>query len=197
MSFFEPPATPPDPPEEQRQPPWIGPPENELGAALPDRVPLARTADTAVAVLQLVAYSTGFGFLLGVRRRLLADDDLDPFMHRLGRRAGDHALRLGVGFADGRKATNLSLPLHHDEEGPVLIFRGGGGGGRTWDMGFWVWPLPPPGPLAFVCKWPAAGIAETRVEIEARSVLDASARSQLLWPEGGAPSGSGWTSSSL
>jgi len=49
-------------------------------------------------------------------------------------------------------------------------------------MRFWLWPLPPPGPLAFVCEWPKKGIGERRVDIDASVVLDAAARAEPLWP---------------
>jgi hypothetical protein len=46
-----------------------------------------------------------------------------------------------------------------------------------------VWPLPPAGPLVFVCEWPALGVEESRAQLDARLVLDAAARSRPLWPE--------------
>src|SRR5256885_6760927 len=52
---------------------------------------------------------------------------------------------------------------------------------------YWVWPLPPPGPVAFVCEWPAFGIPESRAELHARLILDAAARAVELWPEDGDP----------
>jgi hypothetical protein len=64
---------------------------------------------------------------------------------------------------------------------PVLVEAGvGGEGGRLgrgafWDMELAVQPLPPPGPLAFVCPWPGRGIPEERVEIDAEPILDAAA----------------------
>jgi len=45
------------------------------------------------------------------------------------------------------------------------------------------WPLPPAGPLEFVCEWPAFGIAESRAGIDARLILDAARHSVRLWPE--------------
>jgi hypothetical protein len=92
-------------------------------------------------------------------------------------------LRFGVQFADGRKATNLDQPPYdpeHEPDRPVLHRHGGGGGGSIWDMEHWVWPLPPTGPFAFVCEWPARGIAESRAELGAVSILDAAARAVTL-----------------
>jgi hypothetical protein len=50
---------------------------------------------------------------------------------------------------------------------PVLVPRAGGGGDGRWQQNNWVWPPPPEGPLAFICEWPALGIALSRVQIEA------------------------------
>lgn len=69
-------------------------------------------------------------------------------------------------------------------EGPVLSpSGGGGGGGGRWHHGFWCWPLPPPGPLVFVCAWPAAEIAETQSEIDSALIRDAAGELIELWPE--------------
>ncbi|HJQ73889.1 MAG TPA: hypothetical protein VJ814_03310, partial [Gaiellaceae bacterium] len=114
-------------------------------------------------------------------------------------------LRLGVQFSDGRKATNVDgrmpfgMPGEPDEppEGPVLFPRGGGGGDGRWQQGFWVWPLPPAGPLAFVCEWPAAGIPETRNEIDAALVRDAAADAAVLWPDAEDRSEGGWITTSM
>ncbi len=70
--------------------------------------------------------------------------------------------------------------------------RGGGGGERAWDMRFWLWPLPPPGLLAFVAEWPLGGIALTRVEVDADPIVQAAAEAETLWPDGEPTSGGGW-----
>lgn len=55
--FFEPPPPRPEPdPEDYRQPPWFGPPDRVLGAALPLRLVLARTDKLAVAIMNATAY---------------------------------------------------------------------------------------------------------------------------------------------
>ncbi len=47
----------------------------------------------------------------------------------------------------------------------------------------WLWPLPPPGPLTFVCAWPAEGVEETHAQIDGAEILAASARAVELWPD--------------
>ncbi len=108
---------------------------------------------------------------------------------RLPRGGGlpDELFRFGIEFSDGRKATTLDWerlrPPGEPPRGPVLTMLGGGGDDRRWDQRYWVWPLPPPGPLAFVCEWPALGIALSRVDVDAELVLEAAARAEPLWTE--------------
>jgi hypothetical protein len=194
MSFFEPPPPPPSlslAEAEYQQPVWLGPPANVVPGVVPVELLIARTDQTAVAVIGVRAYPTGFGFTLSlrVRRRSARQQQvfspLDaPFE---GNQIPDDFLRFGVQFADGGKATNLPrYDLHHDDtepDPPVLTAHGGGGGGLAWDMDQWVWPLPPAGPLAFVCEWPARQIGESRVELDARLVLQAAERAATLWPD--------------
>src|SRR5262249_41204420 len=103
-----------------------------------------------------------------------------------GEELPEEFLRFGVQFADERAATNLGnrpFPLPQaDPDHPLLVPNSGGGDDQRYDQQFWVWPLPPPGPLTFVCEWPAFGIPETREEIDAQLVLDAATRSIELWP---------------
>lgn len=92
-------------------------------------------------------------------------------------------LRFGIEFADGQRASNVGGRGHSQGEpaGPVLWGMGGGGGGGRWHQDFWVWPLPPAGPLSFVCEWPAAGIALTRVEIDGQLLIDAAGRAREMF----------------
>jgi hypothetical protein len=57
---------------------------------------------------------------------------------------------------------------------------GGGGGGR-WEHRNWLWPIPPPGPVAFVCEWPALQIPLTRTTLDAEVIRDAARRAVVLW----------------
>jgi hypothetical protein len=49
------------------------------------------------------------------------------------------------------------------------------------EYGYWVWPLPPERPLAFVCEWPIADIPETRREIDSAPLRDAAREAVILW----------------
>jgi hypothetical protein len=196
MSFFEPPprttasvfravvASPPA---------WLGPPHNVLPGIAPVELIIARTNETVVAIAGIRVYPEGFGFTLSLRLRTVSVREEQQFPYLLDRVAfegdalPDEFLRFGVQFADGRKATNLDRPPY-DPEGqapdrPVLHQHGGGGGGATWDMEYWVWPLPPAGPFAFVCEWPGRGIGESRAEIDAGLIVEAAGRAVTLWPD--------------
>jgi hypothetical protein len=98
---------------------------------------------------------------------------------------GEEFLRFGVLFADGTSATNLGgRHFAPDEPAPPLLRQqGGGGGGRRFDFRYWVWPLPPAGPMTLVVEWPWKGIAETRAEIDTQPILDAAARAIQVFPE--------------
>lgn len=208
MSFFEdvPPA---EPPPNLRQPEWMGPPENVLGTPLPLSLVLARTDDAVVAVPRASAFPTGALLDVAVRlrspslelRRALVHGG--PF-HRAwpsdeSGGAPPELLRLGVQFSDGRKATTLGWPGWGEDPpaGPVLVPRGGSGGESAWDMGLWLWPLPPVGPLVLACEWPLLGMPLTTVQVDAALLHEAAARAETLWPGGGGAAGGGWLSSQV
>jgi hypothetical protein len=195
MSFFEPPARPPEGVFRAvavSPPAWLGPPHNVLPGIAPVELIITRTDQTVVAIAGIQAYPAGFGFTLCLRLRNVSTREEQQLPYLLDRTPlggdplPDEFLRFGMQFADGRKATNLDQPSYdpeHEPDRPVLIQQGGGGGGATWDMEHWVWPLPPPGPLAFVCAWPGRAIAETRTEIDAASILEAAGRTVTFWPD--------------
>ena len=210
MSFFELPPQ-PEPPEaeEPEVPEWFAAPSNVLGAAVPIRLVLAKTSDVAVAVLGGTAYPTGFEFKLVVRSRGNREglDDFDPLelhhpfvrrRHGRGRDIPPELLRFGIEFSDGSKATNLQESWgdpSRQPPSPVLMPGGGGGGAGNWETQFWVWPLPPEGPLAFVCEWPASEIPLTRLEVDAALVREAAAQAEILWElDRGGSSGGSWVS---
>jgi hypothetical protein len=196
--FFEPPPSPtgPEPPR-YRMPPWLGPPRGTLPAVVPLELVLARTDSVAVCVTRLAAFPTGFELDV-VTMSASEDPELDPLLflapHHVHRGAGTECvppemLRVGVQFADGSKATN-TRGFHdpeHPPSGPVMHGGGGGGGGGNWQQTFWVWPLPPPGPLVLVCEWPALGIPLTRFEIDAQPILDAATRAQVVFSDAHLP----------
>lgn len=201
MGFFEPPPPPPEP-EQSQTPEWFGPPDGVLPAAFALEQPLVRAENLAMQLHGGRAYENGFEFTFALLRREGTFDRRrhDPIMrwHEAIGAAELPAdlLRFGVEFADGRKATVFDRFRFRVDDGPppeiVLMQRGGGGAGNAWELRFWVWPLPPPGPVAFVVEWPSEHVALTRVEIDSEPVRDAATRAERLWPEnGGSGSGGG------
>jgi hypothetical protein len=152
---------------------------------------LARSDEAVVAVSGMAGYPTGFEFTLAAVLRVERRGPLTAHTHWLDPEdpLPDRFLRVGVEFSDGRRATNVSrrgpVPLDPSAQpsAPMLMMHGGGGSGRRQDFTYWVWPLPPPGPLALVCEWPVYAIGESRIEIDAALILDASTRAIRLWPD--------------
>jgi hypothetical protein len=194
MNFFDrfPPPVPSEPePERSPQPSWAKP-ETTLGGMVAKEIILGRGQDAVVSVSGLIAYPNGFSFTVtAVLRR---EDRRGSLFHSAFHRdfhwdepLTPEFLRLGVQFADGAAATNLGGYPHvspaTDPTGPMLMPDGGGGGGRRYDMSHWVWPLPPPGPVTFICEWPMFGIAESQADVDAGLIHDAAARAIPLWPD--------------
>jgi hypothetical protein len=160
---------------------------------------LGRTEELAVGITAVEAHTGGFSFNLAVRLR---NERIGGLGHRLYELivghshpnaeppAADERLLLGLEYADGRIATNINpRPWPADpaagefaEDEVMLTQSQGGGGGRSFDQGYWVTPLPSPGPLAFVCAWPARGIAETHTTVDATLIIEAAAPARVLWP---------------
>lgn len=196
------------PPQRYRRPAWQGPPPATIPAVLPVERVLAQTADVAVTIAALHVYPAGLELELVTFARPDADeatgDGFDPMLfhhHRPRGELSDDVLRIGVQFADGRKATNLTpgwSPSPPEDGGLVLRPGGGGGGGDRYSQSFWLWPLPAEGPVTIVCEWPARGIPVTRSDIDGDAVRAAAGRAQVVFPDDHLPAeppldpGAGW-----
>jgi hypothetical protein len=178
------------------------PRENVLPGMAPVAAILARTQETVVAVTGIRAYPAGFGFTLKLQLRNLDPRERRAFWpfpelsHLRGRplpAAG--ILELTVEFADGRSVTNLDPPPtidgpdEPDPDRPML--RSGPGTGLEasgpfrdrwmWDMDYRVRPLPPPGPVAFICARLGRGIASSRLEVDGAAIRAAADDAVTLW----------------
>jgi hypothetical protein len=60
----------------------------------------------------------------------------------------------------------------------------GGGGESRFYQGYWISPLPPPGPVGVVCEWPAVEIPIVRQEIDAQLILDAAEKARAIFGDG-------------
>ncbi len=192
MSFFDsiPSPAPPPEPARRRRPAWEHP-DAVIPGSVTGELMLIRTGQVALAIGSVRAYSNGFEFTAHVRVR--GEDEEEPCWHgpfdrdrRRGRQPPGDVLRLGLLYADGRRAATTSRwwPGADADPGRLVLQQGGGGGNaRRWDGEFWVHPLPPEGPVTFVASWPRYGAAETRAELDGSAIRAAAARAVVLWPE--------------
>jgi hypothetical protein len=175
----------PEPAPRRVHHPW-NPPEAEIPGIVPiDTLHFDRSEQAAVAIIGMVAYARGFEFLLARRIRPGTpglDQDPTPEMLKRRRRESED-FPVSVQFSDGRRAISGGPGGDSEPTGPILQRRGGGGTSHSQLFRWWVWPLPPAGPLEFSCQWPVYGIGETRVGIDGQLILDAARRSVQLWPE--------------
>ena len=205
MSFFEsiPQPPPPPPPPRSRRPAWARP-DMVIPGSVPAEVMLIRTEEVAVAVGSVRAYPNGFEFAVHARWRRAENgfgygDPFERHRHIRGEQTPHDALRLGVLYADGRRtATTARHPFTCDDadsESLVMQQGGGGGGDRSWNMDFWVYPLPPAGPVTLVASWLEHGVTETRAELDGAAIREAAGHAVTLWPdETDAEGGGSWSS---
>jgi hypothetical protein len=177
-------------------PNWIHKPSDEIGVLVPHSAVIARSNQALVALAGFHVYSNGVEILLMLRTLSeFVFDDPTGFRELMRRRIDptndslpDTIFRFGVEFSDGRRATSLDSNWWGPDwqtKTPPSIHLGmtGGGGGSVFDWQAWLWPLPPPGVLAFVCEYPQAAIAQTRYEVEGAPILEAARQSIKLWDD--------------
>ena len=167
------------------------PPETEFPGSVPVGTrPFGRSEQTAITITAILAYSNGFEILLTRLRRPDApgfDEDLEPGAPG-GGLAGSESFGFSVEFSDGRMVTHdkpygrSSGRPHSDVEPvePILWSRGVSGTAHHQLMRWWVSPLPPSGPVEFVCQ---LGAHEIRGGIAAHTILDAAQRSFQMWSD--------------
>jgi hypothetical protein len=163
--------------------PW-DPPETEFPARVPvNTLPFDRSEQTAIAITGVWAYSNGFEFFV---TRLIRPDapgfDEDPVPGSRGRILAERqSFQVSLQLADGSKVISGRSDGDAEPTGPILRSRGGGGSSHRVVLRWWAWPMPPSGPLAFICP---LGTGETRVSMDAQLILDASQHSVRVWAEG-------------
>jgi hypothetical protein len=152
-------------------------PAGEFPAVAASAVLLARTEEVAVAVTAVWAFTTGFEFWIKAEFRQPG--------RALEHEAEGQSLHVGIQFADGRKAADVSSyagSCGSVAGGLVMSPVSIGGGMLQRSRSYWVHPLPPPGPVTFAGEWAAFGIPEQRADLDAGLILAAARLSVRLWP---------------
>ena len=187
------------------RPLWSGPPPLETGAVLAVEQAVARSPNVVLRVPTIRAFRTGCMLDLEVvcRQGELSEDDwwdLQSSAHIRSRQLPGGAplprklLRLGVRYADGRKATTIEdrprrTQAHDDPPaGPLLSYRPGNSGMHGRELGFsgfglWLWPLPPAEAFEFAAEWPFGGVGLSIIELDGAAIAAAASRSASYWPE--------------
>jgi hypothetical protein len=160
--------------------PW-DPPETEFPAVVPiGTLQFDRWEQTAIAITGMSAYSNGFEFFMTrlIRPDILGwDEDPMPGAPR-GMLTERQSFQISLQLSDGRMITSGKSPVDAEPTEPILRSRGGGGTSHYTLLRWWAWPLPPSGPLEFICQ---LGTSETRVGMDAQLILDAARRSIRVW----------------
>ena len=173
----------------------MGPPAGVLPGVVALELVLARNGQAVVSVGHLEVYPVGLA--IPVRLLTVSDDVADMSARGVPRGRRDMRTRgeakedgvggefhFGLEYSDGRKAVGDRGWAPREErqpDQPVLLDAGGVSGPLRSDRRFWVWPLPPAGPLSFLCEWSVAGLALSRAAIDAQLVLDAAARALTIF----------------
>ncbi|MDI2131043.1 hypothetical protein [Yinghuangia seranimata] len=91
-------------------------------------------------------------------------------------------LRCGLRLSDGRRVTTLDGEQRGEADPLTLTLSPHTGGAHHYDVDLHLSQLPTAGPLTLVVAWPAEGVPETAVELDATAVRDAAARAVEVWP---------------
>ena len=186
------------PEEKTISPPWWGPPEDELGVAVPQSVVIGRSDHGVIALSHVLVYSVGVAFEFIAVARELKRADTQRLFHEQHAFSLDELpdgfIRLGLELSDGKRVSNIAARAGRhrmmrgdgEPEAPVFMPHGGGGGSGhenavTMKPGYWLWPLPPAGPLNISCEWPAVGIGLSTVKIDGEKLVTAGGQARKLW----------------
>ena len=175
------------------RPAWFEPPD-ELGVAASTRAVLIQTENLVIALVDCVAYSTGFEFAIAIRTR----DGADRLRNLFGppNHDDDSSFRVTITFPDGAIKSVGRFPASEAmdyyaaaQEGreqpqpkaPVVMQRSGSSDGKRADFHYWCWPLPPDGAVKFGVEWKAAGVPFSEAPVDATAIHRAGEQSRNLW----------------
>ena len=181
---------PPNPPA------WGGPPDDEVGVAVGARMVIASQPRLFIALTDCVAYSNGFTFGIAVRSKDTIRGEWMGFPAPGKEPDWEAGIQIGIRFSDGRdtrggQGPNPALMDYYREwsegkdpaepTGPVIGQMGGGGSDNRYDFTYFVWPLPPDGPVTITCKWPARGLQTAGKELNGTAIRTAGLKSRSVW----------------
>lgn len=195
MTFFDvlppEPWDSPPPPEPPALPAWEGPPYGVVPGVVGLELLLAQTDRLAVYLPELIVYPD----IVVLRLQLLGRRS-----PRQGIESGPGTWRFGVQFSDGTKVTSYGLGFDALRASTPNAGDGWIGkpsaaflqpqdhrlirGGTTWDLEYWLAPLPPLGAVTLACEWPNIEMGLTTATIEADAIRDAAGRVRDLWRTG-------------
>jgi hypothetical protein len=184
--FFEP--LPPQTIPEQRQwsaPLWDRPSEGTIPAVFAVNEPFIQDDDVVVMLDTLGVYPNGFTIQVSIHLNPHRSQELMQRVRGPGRM---QMVRAGVRFADGREGgrrpQGRAMLVKNEEgipTGPYVRFHGGAGGGDGWHYGFWVFPLPPAGPLEIFIGISTDEPMEARVTLDGAQVRTAARQARVVW----------------
>ena len=152
-----------------------------------------RNDDTVAAIDYVRAYPNGFTLTIGIHTN--PRDDGSAGATALLRVGGGHAAHaerfphVGIRFSDGRTAGRTATGGPHDTprdaDGiptePIIQMMGGGGGSHSYRFDFWVFPLPPDGPVEIFVSLPAVSDDEVKVVVDGGTIREAATRAVVVW----------------
>jgi hypothetical protein len=145
--------------------------------------------EAAVTMHGIACYPMGFAFVLETVTR--HEVEFDPEAERefspfaIGVHSEHATATFRIQYGDGRSGIlgHRANVWSRARRADIMIWSGGGGGGDGhWSFNLWVQPLPPRGPVTFVCEWEPMGIPATRHEIDGELFRTAAACAKRIFP---------------
>lgn len=172
----------------------------EIGRIMPTTISwnkvLADTTDLVLFAPRLQVYRSLFRIAIGGRLRPTASAEaarrfsgaeVGGSPYTLTTEDLAQGLRLGVAFADGRRAALERRANGLPSGGPLAPAPLISGGRASSDEGVFDWEIavtaiPAAGPVELYYQWLDLGIGESMAEIDGDALRDAAGRSVELWP---------------
>lgn len=178
------------------RPAWASESERAVPVDVPfDRV-LIDTPDLVSFIAALHVYPSGFCFTISSQLRPEASEEVEQvfaqgFAQDLRRvmpaEQAERSVRLGVRFADGRRAAlnpNRHWSAHREpavEAFPLVRLGHTSSDARVADLEIWIMGLPTEGDVELFYRWLDLDVPETSVAIEGDALRAASAGAVVLW----------------